>query len=102
VGTVTVAVRVPVALAAGEKDAVMVQLFNAVVHWLLSIVKSAGFVPPITTGPVTAGSIDVGWLAGVLRPEICDPLVVPGPCPGKDKVEGTKLAASMVPVFPVT
>ena len=103
--TLTVAVRVPVALEAGEKvtlrpqKCVPTEQFEGLPAFTEN---SAAFGPVKTGNPVVTGNSAVESVPGVDNAAFCAELVVPGPCPLNVRVEGTKEAESKVPEAPLS
>jgi hypothetical protein len=102
VETLTLAVRVPVALAAGLNVTLNSQKCVPSGQLVASTVNSEAFGPEITGAPVVIGSNAVALLAGVFTEAVCAALVVPGPWPVKVNVGGTNDAESSVPDEPAS
>ena len=102
VATLTVAVRVPVALAAGANTTLSEQKCEFRVQLLESTWNSELLAPETAGAPVLIGNRDVASLAGVPSEDDCESLVVPGPSPENVSVAGTNDAASIVPALPKT
>jgi hypothetical protein len=78
VGTLTLAVRVPVALTAGLNVTLNSQKCVPSGQLVASTVNSEAFGPEIIGAPVAIGNNAVALLAGLFTEAVCAALVVPG------------------------
>jgi len=90
VGTVSVAVRVPVAEAAGVNVTTTKQLEVLAGQFDSSTLNSEAFGPDSTGAAVVLAKILFAPAELEFNPDICDGLATPGCCPGNESVAGTK------------
>ena len=88
-GTVSVAVRVPVAEAAGVKVTLTRHSEALTTHCVSSTLNSAAFGPESTGAAVVVAKILLAPAELELSAAVCATLATPGCCPGNESVAGT-------------